>query len=123
MASAASRHKSSRKRRPVISTPIGSPVPSSWLAGTQAEGSPSKLAGTTGRISSLVAAVPAGVAESKPCSNGNCVQVGVSSSRRVHGIDASQARIHHFHRAQLSTRNALRQFTGGELPRSSMTPG
>ena len=35
---------------------------------------------TTGRISSLVEAVPAGVAVSKPCSKGNCVQVGVSSS-------------------------------------------
>ena len=32
--------------------------------------------------------------------------------RRVHGIDASQVRIHHFHRAQLPTRDALRQFTG-----------
>ena len=38
--------------------------------------------GPTGEptVSSLVAAVPAGVVESKPCSNGNCVQVGDSSS-------------------------------------------
>jgi hypothetical protein len=38
MASAASRHMSSRNRRPVISTPIGNPVPSSHPAGTHAEG-------------------------------------------------------------------------------------
>src|SRR4030081_3305806 len=57
MASAASRHRSSRSRRPVTSTPIGNPVPSSRPAGTHAEGSPSRLAGTTGRISSMVAAV------------------------------------------------------------------
>ena len=80
MASAASRHRSSRNRRPVISTPIGNPVPWSRPAGTHAEGNPSRLAGTTGRINSLVAAVPAGEAASKPCSKGNCVQVGESSS-------------------------------------------
>jgi hypothetical protein len=32
--------------------------------------------------------------------------------RRVHRIDASQVRIYHLRRAQLSTRNALRQFSG-----------
>ena len=32
--------------------------------------------------------------------------------RRVHRIDASQMRIHHFHRAQLPARNTLRQFSG-----------
>ncbi len=36
--------------------------------------------------------------------------------RRVHCIDASQVRIHRFHRTQLPTRNALRQFGGRELP-------
>jgi hypothetical protein len=60
MASAASRHRSSRSRRPVTNTPIGNLVSSSRPAGTQAEGSPSRLAGTTGRMSSMVAAVPAG---------------------------------------------------------------
>ena len=48
MASAASRHRSSRSRGPVISTAIGNPVPSSRPAGSHAEGNPHRLAATTG---------------------------------------------------------------------------
>ena len=36
--------------------------------------------------------------------------------RRVHRIDTRQMGIHHFHRTQLPARNALRQFSGRELP-------
>ena len=41
MASAASMHRSSRSRRPVINTPIGNPVPSSRPAGRMLKASPS----------------------------------------------------------------------------------
>src|SRR5205823_14612133 len=69
-----------RRHGQVADPPVGDRVASSGPAGAQADGKPRRLAGTTGRISALVAAVPSGVAESQPCSNGGCVQVGVSSS-------------------------------------------
>ena len=34
----------------------------------------------------------------------------------VHGIDASQVRVHHLRRTQLTKRNAACQFSGGKLP-------
>ena len=80
IASAASRHSPSHMRRPVSSTPIGSPVTASRPAGTQTEGRPNRLAGSTGRLICPVAATFSGEATSKPTSKGNCVQTGDKTS-------------------------------------------
>ncbi len=63
----------------VRSTPIGTPVPGSRPAHTQAEGSPSRFAGTNARTISAVAATFAADAMSKPTSNGMRRQAGDST--------------------------------------------
>lgn len=45
-----------------------------------------------------------------------CQNADHGVQRRVHRINASQVRIDRFDRAQLSARDALREFSGRELP-------
>src|SRR5687767_13989979 len=59
---------------------MGRPVASSRAEGTRAEGKPMRLAGSTGRKSSMVAAAPSGEAAAKPGTNGSWVQVGDRTS-------------------------------------------
>src|SRR6185312_12627962 len=59
----------SRNRSALTSTPTGRP--STWPAGTHADGSPRTLAGVTQRIISIVSSDACTEPMSKPCSNGS----------------------------------------------------
>src|SRR5208282_1092242 len=110
--SAAARHSASHMLRPVSSTPIGSPVTASRPAGTQAEGSPNRLAGSTGRLICAVAATFSGEATSKPTSKGNCVQTGDKTSG-YSAMNCDQARARPYRSAK--TLDMAAASSGGSL--------